>query len=109
MKIRLYRGPLNNKVLYVEDTKQSIDIEYLKKPKKKKVYNQRPNNNMFWSGGTSSSTTINSTGLFNYQYSVEPVKESFVDTETLTYVRTHYIHPDGSVFFEWKKPRRKNG
>jgi hypothetical protein len=44
--------------------------------------------------------------LFFGEYSQGPI-ETTPTIKTEVYQRTHHTHPDGSVFFEWSKPRRK--
>lgn len=76
MKIRFYRGPLDGKVMH-----------RVLKPGETTIMTARPTNNFF--AATAADQPVGT----GYALNVE------------TYVKTHHTHPDGSVFFEWNRPR----
>jgi hypothetical protein len=116
MKVRLYRGPADGKVYWIPDSQNEIVIEHLRKPKKKKkvVFDNSyltPGNNT-WSTTYSTNITVTNSGVFNSNgpVFVTPLNDDSsipLDTEKLVYRKTRHTHPDGSIFFEWDKPRRK--
>ena len=75
MKVRFYRGPMDGKVREVRDSPSMQAIET--------VYRGSPNTH---------SVFISATTL----------QEA---TKKALYYRTQHTHPDGSVYFEWSKPK----
>jgi hypothetical protein len=76
MKARLYRGPFNGKVLIVQDSESSIILAKMK-----------PGARAVWAQDS-------------------PVSLTPMPYDNHIYYRTKHTHPDGSVFFEWSRPRR---
>lgn len=76
MKVRFYRGPWDGKTRQVADHESMVLVSVVEK---KALFEE----------------------LFN---SKDPlaVMPSY---KTYRYRRTNHTHPDGSVFFEWDKPR----
>lgn len=70
MKVRLYRGPADGKIIDIAPTETSWMIRQLADPKRL------------------------------YADDLSDVK-----TVDALYVRTKHTHPDGSVYFEWDKPK----
>ena len=77
MKVRFYRGPMDGKVREARDDMSVIQVQYTPKAKEKYRY---------WNPAD------------NYA----PVE---VWAQSTLYRRTRFVHPDGSVFFEWDKPK----
>lgn len=77
MKIRLYRGPFSGRVYNIRPDDDRI------------LLSKQPNH---------FAARSDRFGAFPD----EPIKVDYY-----TYVRTRHSHPDGSIYFEWDKPRRK--
>jgi hypothetical protein len=71
MKVRLYRGPADGKIVHIPDQENYWLVESLADPIN------------YYSDDLSEIRSIKS-----------------------VYRRTHHTHPDGSVYFEWDKPKR---
>lgn len=78
MKIRLYRGPFDGKVMEW-DGGRDVMLAGPKKMTRKQRYAQF------------AKATTHDNLMFTHV--------------TARYVRTTFVHPDGSVFYEWDKPR----
>jgi hypothetical protein len=77
IKARLYRGPKHGKIYAVADKEHYVV-----------VYGNRP--------GT---LHLANDSYYPNQYTLA------MNTPKYVYVRTHHTHPDGSVYFEWDKPK----
>lgn len=78
MKVRLYRGPQDGKVYDIDPTQNVIVVSAVADPSNLYQY------------GVDAGDTYPMVGL---------------NTVQCFYKRTKHTHPDGSVFFEWDKPR----
>lgn len=122
MKIRLYRGPLNGKVMEIPDSEQSVTLPR-KIKKKRPVPKPAPEYNIYPTNATStgytvttgSNTVTTGTNIIIPSPVAAPVTiaatvdepDRVLDVEYVTYLMTDKTHPDGSVFFEWDRPRKK--
>jgi len=88
MKIRLYRGPFDGKVIHMSGSLDSIVMMY--RPKYKPGSKQWKK---YWS----------EFGV--YSNPTEPINEMSMMSQTVRYQRTRHTHPDGAVFYEWDQPR----
>lgn len=82
LKVRLYRGPFDGKVLKNWSGGSTIVLNGIKKVSKKERYRQFMDR--------------------------KPTDQIFPDVFTVTgvYYATPFMHPDGSRFYEWDKPRK---
>lgn len=118
MRARLYRGPLNGKVLLVPDDQKTIVVKELEKPKRRRRRKLKMHGTVqvdsnfpatLATGGTIQLNTwyqtpvlSSSTGTHLHFEAGGPPTE-MVKYRDLIYRRTKHTHPDGSVFFEWDK------
>lgn len=77
MKVRFYRGPWNGR------TREVADHEYVV------IVN-----------------TMNRKTMFEELFNSNNPSAVMPTYKTHRYYRTKHTHPDGSVFFEWDKPKR---
>lgn len=78
MKVRFYRGPANGKVCEASEPMFSFNVAVLNH----KNLNANAN---FWNAN---------------------IEFGSPQHRTARYLRTNFHHPDGSIFYEWDKPRR---
>lgn len=76
MKVRFYRGPWDGKTKEVADHEHVVLV-----------------------------STMNQKFLFEELFDSSNPTAVAPTYKTYRYRRTNYMHPDGSVFFEWDKPR----
>lgn len=90
MKVRLYRGPFDGKVLYGQTGGYHILVTDKKKMSRKQLmdYRMRVMDNMTYIGTDPKNTSA---------YYMAPAHPMV----TAEYARTQFVHPDGSVFYEW--------
>src|SRR6266542_5997479 len=86
VRIRLWRGPLDGQVKTMSHPDSTIQINYLPRYKKgsKKWYEQRTQFNPY------AMATPN-----------DPFPIATSMSTTALYIKTGYVHPDGSLFYEW--------
>jgi len=87
-KIRLYRGPLDGKVLKDSPYFGSSHIVMHYTPRYKRGSKK-------WYEHRSAQWDNFNTGII-----------SPMDYRRVIYRRTNYMHPDGSIFYEWDQPRK---
>jgi hypothetical protein len=80
MRARLYRGPFNGKVMEW-DGRRELYVSGSKRMSRKQRYER------FMKAATAEDGLIYSTHTSEM------------------YVRTGYVHPDGSIFYEWSRPK----
>ena len=90
MKIRLYRGPLDGKVMHTDRVSNQLIIHYTPKYKKgsDKWFEQQQGYARYMTTGPHNEVEIP-----RYMQTV--------------YYRTRYQHPDGSVFYEWENSKNR--
>lgn len=82
MKVRLYRGPFDGKVIKDWDGRRELYVAGPKRMSKRERMKQWQNQQRGeWD-------------LVNFNHM------------SALYIATNFVHPDGSVFYEWNQPRR---
>ena len=87
IKIRLYRGPFDGKVLKDQPSNYHLMVVDKKRMSRKQQweYRKRVADNWHFAGNT-----LDGGSLF--------ISAPYIQAE---YARTRFEHPDGSVFYEW--------
>lgn len=83
MKVRLYRGPFDGKVIKDWDGRRELYVAGPKKLSRKERMKQ-------WK-------QYNNAAPWNDTITMSHV--------SALYIATNFVHPDGSVFYEWNQPR----
>lgn len=83
MKVRLYRGPFDGKVIKDWQGGSHLVLNGMRKLTRKQRWERFKKLQEDW----------------------KPDQNIFPDHISAVYVRTSFVHPDGSVFYEWERPR----